>query len=631
MDNTLRELIELIKEEKVCLWVGSGMSYYAGYPSAKNLTKIIIEKLPESVKKELGDSAALDHVSDIFDDLNGRKSLRDIIAANFRVKPKSTYYHDLLSKISHFHTIITTNYDKLLEDAYTNRAIVIKKPSDRSFISGSLTTIYKIHGCVDQPSSIVVSKRDYDGMFNRNFRGDVWASIAHEIARYHHLFLGYGYEDNNIRADFETIVNRTVAANKKIFHLSPSISPTKQIEFNARNIKHIDMKGEDFIELLIENIKLNIKNDLRLQKVRLDTAKRFFDSFHLEGEFSFDAHGVNLISLRGKGNSTEEKVNFTITESGKAEAFQKFMKGKGPVYFQLDKSSISGLEHLIQGIKLHSLGDISELRVQHLPIQEGTCLLSFDTVDLEIDEVKYQLFFLANRYLLIANIYDVEIEIETENPKNFTFKYSENMNVKNLRKALCFFNFLLLLSEGQSFSIYLQNKKSLSGIRLAIHDATKYAKDRIFLFESMLKIERRFKKQFRAFNTDDLQKKDFLNIFKLRALIDNGYYAVKEKEGITFPEVVVTPELVKSLGSDEAKKFYLVLSLIQMEAHMILHQDFNLGDYEIVFLKPNINNQDIEKGELTIYSENDVVVYYYSAFGKTKLKERYALWEKGKN
>ncbi|BBW98717.1 SIR2 family protein [Geobacillus subterraneus] len=62
-------------------------------------------------------------------------------------------------------TVITTNYDTFLEDhIFTNHERLIKQ---KMFVYSELGTLFKIHGCISEPSSIVLTYQDYEN-FNLN-------------------------------------------------------------------------------------------------------------------------------------------------------------------------------------------------------------------------------------------------------------------------------------------------------------------------------------------------------------------------------------------------------------------------------------------------------------------------------
>ena len=62
--------------------------------------------------------------------------------------------------------IITTNYDEMLETIYGEEySVHIGQNSLLTNVLDGIGEIYKIHGCVTVPESIVITKDDYDNFF----------------------------------------------------------------------------------------------------------------------------------------------------------------------------------------------------------------------------------------------------------------------------------------------------------------------------------------------------------------------------------------------------------------------------------------------------------------------------------
>lgn len=52
-------------------------------------------------------------------------------------------------------SIITTNYDKLAQDIFEFNPLI----GNDILLSNPYGSVYKIHGCVDDPSKIIITKR----------------------------------------------------------------------------------------------------------------------------------------------------------------------------------------------------------------------------------------------------------------------------------------------------------------------------------------------------------------------------------------------------------------------------------------------------------------------------------------
>lgn len=114
------------------------------------------------------------------------------------------------------HAVVTTNYDEVIEPLFPEyeRLIgqqILRKP----YLA--IGEIFKIHGCVSDPMSIVINEADY-----QRFQEDhkyLSAKLLTYFVEHPLLFIGYRAEDPNIKAILYD-VDRMVRAN---FQLVPNI------------------------------------------------------------------------------------------------------------------------------------------------------------------------------------------------------------------------------------------------------------------------------------------------------------------------------------------------------------------------------------------------------------------------
>lgn len=111
--------------------------------------------------------------------------------------PELLVFNELLSKVS---GVITTNYDLLIERLTENmdyQAYI----GQNSLITKNLSfseEIYKIHGCVTERESLVISEQDYRKFENR--QKYILGKLTVLFAEYPLIFIGYSVEDENIRS-----------------------------------------------------------------------------------------------------------------------------------------------------------------------------------------------------------------------------------------------------------------------------------------------------------------------------------------------------------------------------------------------------------------------------------------------
>lgn len=132
---------------------------------------------------------------------------RKKIYRNFQRQQELSKFRALKNKVS---AVITTNYDSFLEKEvfHSDYTVFVNQNELFSADSYNIAEIYKIHGCVNDADSIVITKRDYDN-FERS-RKLIIAKMLTLFTESPLIFLGYSFTDENVRniiADFIECLN----------------------------------------------------------------------------------------------------------------------------------------------------------------------------------------------------------------------------------------------------------------------------------------------------------------------------------------------------------------------------------------------------------------------------------------
>lgn len=153
-------------------------------------------------------------------------------------------------------SIITTNYDKLAENIFEFNPLV----GNDILLSNPYGSVYKIHGCVDDVSKIIITEEDYK-LFDEQYdliRAQMLSLFIHNPI----IFLGYNIGDDNIKKVLKTIFsyipNNTEEAEKvrKNFLLVEYEKESMKQEItdhdiviNGSNIRINKLKTDDFLSL----------------------------------------------------------------------------------------------------------------------------------------------------------------------------------------------------------------------------------------------------------------------------------------------------------------------------------------------------------------------------------------------
>ena len=111
--------------------------------------------------------------------------------------------------------IITTNYDKLIEDIiFENKCNIHigQEGFTNTSTEDAKIDLYKIHGCVSEPDSIIITKEDYDNFFCKSKY--LYSKILTMFCEYPIIFIGYSISDRNIK-DILTVMIEIMSQEQK--------------------------------------------------------------------------------------------------------------------------------------------------------------------------------------------------------------------------------------------------------------------------------------------------------------------------------------------------------------------------------------------------------------------------------
>ncbi|MFX1706906.1 SIR2 family protein [Chitinophaga sp. CC14] len=132
--------------------------------------------------------------------------------------------------------IITTNWDTFLSDLFPDFQTYIGQKELLFSNNLSVGDIYKIHGCVTKPDSLVVTKADYTKFKDQNTY--LAAKLLTIFVEHPIIFLGYSLSDENIieildaivscldKSNIDKLKDRLIFIEWKREKISPTISDT---------------------------------------------------------------------------------------------------------------------------------------------------------------------------------------------------------------------------------------------------------------------------------------------------------------------------------------------------------------------------------------------------------------------
>lgn len=197
-DIFIRDYAQAILSGDASVFIGAGLSRDAGYLGWAELLKDKASDIGLDVEKEKYDLISL---AQYYINKKQRTQINDAIRNFFALKSdiNPTKTHLLLSALP-IKSFWTTNYDRLLEKTFEQRKITCRAYFSDKDLSVSTDNaqviIHKMHGDVENPTSAVIAKEDYEKyddsheMMLAKFKGEMCSKTF--------LFLGYSFSDPNI-------------------------------------------------------------------------------------------------------------------------------------------------------------------------------------------------------------------------------------------------------------------------------------------------------------------------------------------------------------------------------------------------------------------------------------------------
>lgn len=577
-----QRIFELIRKEEAALFVGAGMSLYAGYPSGAKLAEILYNNLTSDLQKDINLSTDLPKLAeDIYYLKGGNKNfLIEVLKKEFQKVPSSTETHQILAKIPQIKTIITTNYDTLIESNNKNIE-VIRKSADCATANLKKQCLFKIHGDLTDTTNIILTNSDYNNYFVKEKEQSVfWNTVKTKLIENHVIFIGYGLEDSNILNIIEKIINELGDNRKEMFFVAPSIQPAKLKFLQLKGIEFVQAKGEELFKEIEEDLKYNYIPGLNKGIGNADTAFDYakLNNIDIGLSKSNDFYIVDkLSSLSGLSNN---EVKFKIEgENKNTKKIIDSIRGKDFDDVQLSGDLLKEYSHFFNGIRINNQENIKSIYIKKMPSVFGMFNIVCED-GFELDNY-YLEFFIATpnddtaKIKIKANDFEILLTIDfTKDSQNqkIHIEIIPNEKITSTKNGLNFYNILSRITANQRIKFFKDNKLFYNyKDRIAFE---KDSFDAFFLqnyFTKLRKIENYFDVQFTDIVFSKMNEK---NIRYIDAYINK--IVLKENfEGMTFKND--NKEEFDFLLSKGKKETVLVTSekqKLQVKLHGI---DFTIG------------------------------------------------------
>lgn len=275
--------------------------------------------------------------------LNNSPFKKSISNRFIKLTSNDTYSKEISSfksMLSKARMIVTTNYDTLIEDSLNN-AVDVKIGNTGLFeYDNELCELYKIHGCVTKPDSIIITENDYDK--RRRTSAIINAKILSNLTGSPIIFLGYSMTDYNVQSLLKDLQENMPFS----------------IDTIAQNIAVVNyVKGENNI---VESLVEDPHSGIYYTKLDTDNFKMIYESIAAidQGFRPFEIQKYysafkEIINIKG----AEGKLDKVLTSFVDLENLPNEVKNKNLVVAFGDKSTVYKFPNYVDYLKSYFLND----------------------------------------------------------------------------------------------------------------------------------------------------------------------------------------------------------------------------------------------------------------------------------
>lgn len=254
------QLVKALKEDRVVLFFGAGVSVACGLPGSGDLAEMLRNELLADVEndrakatraEEVRRATSLTRVAQLHQDYYQSKRARQKIAETLQRAERAARVDVLapLKELPCIRMLLTTNYDTLAETilAPEDYYLVLRDGDMRQLMAERLQ-IVKLHGTVHDRDSMVLTDEDY-----RTFRtthAPIVDLVKTVIRTKTLVVLGYSLEDTNFGEIYAEAIGPD--ANVLNYFVSPEASLYQQLHWTKRGFEHIPMDAGEFLRLIAE-------------------------------------------------------------------------------------------------------------------------------------------------------------------------------------------------------------------------------------------------------------------------------------------------------------------------------------------------------------------------------------------
>ncbi|MFA0718613.1 SIR2 family protein [Vibrio splendidus] len=250
-----QELSDAVKNQKLVIFVGAGLSVNCGLPNWKDIVIKLLEENDNYIEKAANYLDAISSgILEPLEVLDKIKIEKKRIFEHFEHKLSENTQSDLHKKLGLISSrFVTTNFDKLIEENTKVNVITNSSDYNLSKIDTENKFVLKIHGDINQVDSCVIFSDQYDKLYTN----EVFSTfqLKKMFSTYNVLFVGFSFSDPYVTKLFDNITELQNSFGPKHFFISDSKSVIRNLDDKKiPNLDCIDIGNYNNLTVLIDNL-----------------------------------------------------------------------------------------------------------------------------------------------------------------------------------------------------------------------------------------------------------------------------------------------------------------------------------------------------------------------------------------
>lgn len=206
VNDTLKDIDRWRKNNKLSVFVGSGVSVLSGLPKWSDLIKLMLKEMPD-LKYNENKLSSDDYlkIAQMYFNTFGEEKYKEKVKESFKEDHTPNKIHDLIFAL-HPNHILTTNYDNLLEQeaVKVGRNFSVINADNVVSSAPSSSYIIKVHGDFSS-SNFVLKEQDYLD-YEQNYKL-IDKLVKTIFSTNLVIFIGYSLQDYNIKLILNWVKN----------------------------------------------------------------------------------------------------------------------------------------------------------------------------------------------------------------------------------------------------------------------------------------------------------------------------------------------------------------------------------------------------------------------------------------